>query len=45
VSTSSDRLALSRVVFEIGDIVQHDPVHNAVRRHDAVYDVYRVTSS
>nr|BFF11368.1 hypothetical protein GCM10025699_26710 [Microbacterium flavescens] len=45
VSTSSNRLALSRFVFEMGDIVHLDRVLNAVRRIDAVYDVYRVTSS
>jgi GTP pyrophosphokinase len=45
VSTSNDRLALSRFVFEMGDIVHLDRVLNAVRRIDAVYDVYRVTSS
>jgi len=44
VSTSNDRLALSRFVFEMGDIVHLDRVLNAVRRIDAVYDVYRVTS-
>jgi len=45
VSTNNDRLALSRFVFEMGDIVHLDRVLNAVRRIDAVYDVYRVTSS
>ncbi|WP_434811232.1 RelA/SpoT family protein [Microbacterium sp. bgisy189] len=45
VSTSNDRLAVSRFVFEMGDIVHLDRVLNAVRRIDAVYDVYRVTSS
>src|SRR5688572_14891765 len=45
VSTSSDRLALSRFVFEMSDTVHLDRVLNAVRRIDAVYDVYRVTSS
>lgn len=45
VSTTNDRLALSRFVFEMGDIVHLDRVLNAVRRIDAVYDVYRVTSS
>ncbi len=42
VSTSSDRLALSRFVFEMGDTTHLDGVLNAVRRIDAVYDVYRV---
>ncbi|MCS5733238.1 RelA/SpoT family protein [Herbiconiux daphne] len=43
VNTSSDRLALSRFVFEMGDTTHLDRVLNAVRRIDAVYDVYRVT--
>ena len=43
VSTSSDRLALSRFIFEMGDTVHLDRLLNAVRRIDAVYDVYRVT--
>ena len=42
VSTSSDRLALSRFVFEMGDTTHLDAVLNAGRRIDAVYDVYRV---
>ncbi len=45
VTTSNDRLAISRFVFEMGDTVHLDRVLNAVRRIDAVYDVYRVTSS
>jgi len=45
VQTNNDRLALSRFVFEMGDTVHLDRVLNAVRRIDAVYDVYRVTSS
>lgn len=44
VSTSSQRLALSRFVFEMGDTTHLDRVLNAVRRIDAVYDVYRVNS-
>ena len=44
VSTSHDRLALSRFVFEMGDTTHLDRVLNAVRRIDAVYDVYRVSS-
>ncbi len=44
VSTSSERLALSRFVFEMGDTTHLDRVLNAVRRIDAVYDVYRVTA-
>ncbi|HEU5223681.1 MAG TPA: bifunctional (p)ppGpp synthetase/guanosine-3',5'-bis(diphosphate) 3'-pyrophosphohydrolase [Candidatus Lumbricidophila sp.] len=42
VSTSSERLALSRFVFEMGDTTHLDRLLNAVRRIDAVYDVYRV---
>ena len=45
VQTTNDRLALSRYVFEMGDTVHLDRVLNAVRRIDAVYEVYRVTSS
>jgi guanosine-3',5'-bis(diphosphate) 3'-pyrophosphohydrolase len=44
VSTSSDRLAISRFVFEMGDTTHLDRVLNAVRRIDAVYDVYRVSA-
>jgi guanosine-3',5'-bis(diphosphate) 3'-pyrophosphohydrolase len=44
VQTSNDRLAISRFVFEMGDTTHLDRVLNAVRRIDAVYDVYRVTS-
>jgi len=45
VSTSNERLALSRFVFEMGDVTHLDRVLNAVRRIDAVYDVYRVNSN
>jgi GTP pyrophosphokinase len=44
VTTSSTRLALSRFVFEMGDTTHLDRVLNAVRRIDAVYDVYRVSA-
>ncbi|GLI28783.1 GTP pyrophosphokinase [Agromyces rhizosphaerae] len=43
VSTSTDRLAISKFVFEMGDTTHLDRVLNAVRRIDAVYDVYRVS--
>jgi GTP pyrophosphokinase len=43
VNTSSDRLALSRFVFEMGDATHLDRIFNAVRRIDTVYDVYRVS--
>lgn len=45
VSTTNERLAISKFVFEMGDSVHLDRVLNAVRRIDAVYDAYRVTSS
>jgi GTP diphosphokinase / guanosine-3',5'-bis(diphosphate) 3'-diphosphatase len=44
VSTSSDRVALSRYVFEMGDPTHLDRVLSAVRNIDAVYDAYRVMS-
>lgn len=44
VSTSHERLAISRFVFEMGDKVHLDRLLNAVRRIDAVYDVYRVNA-
>ena len=44
VSTSDERLALSRFVFEMGDTVHLDRLLAAVRRIDAVYDVYRVNA-
>ena len=44
VSTRADRVALSRFVFEIGDPTILEHLLNAVRRIDAVYDVYRVSS-
>lgn len=45
VSTTNERLAISKFVFEMGDAVHLDRILNAVRRIDAVYDVYRVTTS
>lgn len=44
VSTNRNRLAISRFVFEMGDTTHLDRVLNAVRRIDAVYDVYRVSN-
>jgi len=44
VNTSNSHLAISRFVFEMGDVTHLDRVLNAVRRIDAVYDVYRVMS-
>jgi len=45
VSTRSDRVALSRFVFEMGDPAVLEHLLNAVKRIDAVYDVYRVNNS
>ena len=42
VNTTSERLALSRFIFETGDTRHLERVLNAVRRIDGVYDVYRV---
>ena len=44
VQTDSQRLATSRFVFEMSDTTHLDRVLSAVRRIDAVYDVYRVNS-
>jgi GTP pyrophosphokinase len=45
VSTRSDRVAISRFVFEMGDSSLLDHLLNAVRRIEAVYDVYRVSNN
>lgn len=45
VSTRNDRVALSRFVFEMGDAQLLDHLLNAVRRIEAVYDVYRVSNA
>lgn len=45
VSTRSDRVALSRFVFEMGDAQVLDHLINAVRRIENVYDVYRVSNN
>jgi len=45
VSTSRDRLALSRFVFEMAEPSHLVTVLNAVRRIDGVLDVYRITGS
>jgi len=45
VHTSSDRLALSRFSFEMGDPKYLSHVLSAVRRIDGVFDVYRTTDS
>jgi len=44
VQTDSKRLATSRFVFEMSDTTHLDRVLSAVRRIDAVYDVYRVNA-
>ncbi|WP_425481685.1 RelA/SpoT family protein [Kocuria coralli] len=44
VHTSSDRLAISRFSFEMGDARYLDHVLNQVRNIDGVYDVYRTSS-
>jgi guanosine-3',5'-bis(diphosphate) 3'-pyrophosphohydrolase len=44
VTTSRDRVAISRFTFEMGDPKHLGDVLRAVRNIDGVYDVYRVTS-
>jgi len=44
VTTSRDRIALSRFTFEMGDPKHLGSVLNSVRGVEGVYDVYRVTS-
>ncbi len=44
VTTSRDRVAVSRFTFEMGDPKHLGHVLKAVRSIDGVYDVYRVTS-
>lgn len=44
VHTSSDRLAISRFSFEMGDARYLDHVLNQVRNIDGVYDVYRTSA-
>src|SRR5207248_11625631 len=45
VTTSRDRIAVSKFTFEMGDPKHLGHVLRAVRAIDGVYDVYRVTSS
>ncbi|MGH4009213.1 MAG: RelA/SpoT family protein, partial [Pseudonocardiaceae bacterium] len=45
VTTTRDRVAVSRFSFEMGDPKHLGHVLNAVRNIEGVYDVYRVTSS
>ena len=44
VTTSRDRVAVSRFTFEMGDPKHLGHVLRAVRQIDGVYDVYRITS-
>ena len=44
VHTSTDRVAISKFAFEMGDPKHLGHVLKAVRSVDGVYDVYRVTS-
>jgi GTP pyrophosphokinase len=45
VTTSDDRVAISRFTFEMGDPKHLGHVLNAVRNVEGVYDVYRMTSA
>ncbi|MDT5214849.1 MAG: diphosphokinase / guanosine-3,5-bis(diphosphate) 3-diphosphatase [Mycobacterium sp.] len=45
VTTSNDRVAISRFSFEMGDPKHLGHVLNVVRNVEGVYDVYRVTSA
>ncbi len=45
VTTSRDRVAVSRFAFEMGDPKHLGYLLRVVRNVEGVYDVYRVTSS
>ena len=45
VSTSKDRVAISRFTFEMADALHLDTVLSAVRSVEGVYDVYRTTNN
>lgn len=45
VSTSKDRIAISRFTFEMADATHLDSVLAAVRQVEGVYDVYRITNN
>lgn len=45
VSTSKDRIAVSRFTFEMADATHLDSVLSAVRQVEGVYDVYRITNN
>ena len=44
MSTSRDRVAISKFTFEMGDPKHLGHVLNVVRNVEGVYDVYRVTA-
>jgi GTP pyrophosphokinase len=45
VTTTRDRVAISRFTFEMADPKHLGHLLGAVRRIDGVYDAYRVTSN
>jgi len=45
VSTTRDRVAMSRFIFEMADPAHLNSVLAAVRKVDGVFDVYRITGS
>jgi GTP pyrophosphokinase len=45
VSTTSDRIAISRFVFEMAEPAHLQQVLSAVRKIDGVFDVYRITGT
>jgi GTP pyrophosphokinase len=45
VSTTRDRVAINRFVFELADTSHLDAVLSAIRRVDGVFDAYRITGS
>jgi GTP pyrophosphokinase len=45
VSTTKDRVAISRFTFEMADATHLDAVLSAVRSVEGVYDVYRTTNN
>jgi GTP pyrophosphokinase len=45
VSTTKDRVAISRFTFEMADATHLDAVLTAVRSIEGVYDVYRTTNN
>jgi GTP pyrophosphokinase len=45
VSTTKDRVAINRFMFELADTSHLDAILAAVRRVDGVFDAYRITGS